>query len=95
VAVAAGAAVGAVGHTLSPVRGAGRHPLPPGLHLHQARRHVPARRRAKPRHVRVDPGPQRGARVPPKCGHWTSWKVHIRKNLDTQMENEFTLSSIS
>jgi hypothetical protein len=39
VAVAAGAAVGAAGHALPPVRSAAHHRLPPGLHLRQARRH--------------------------------------------------------
>ncbi|PUZ51701.1 hypothetical protein GQ55_6G209600 [Panicum hallii var. hallii] len=64
VAVAAGAAVGAGGHALPPVRGAAHPPLPPGLHLRRARRHAPTRRRPGPRRLRVHPGPRRGARVP-------------------------------
>jgi hypothetical protein len=66
VAVAAGAAVGAGGHALPPVRGAAHPPLPPGLHLRRARRHAPARRRPGPRRLRGKTG--RGHRpASPSC----------------------------
>jgi hypothetical protein len=64
VAVAAGAALGAAGHALSPVRRAAHHRLPSGLHLRQARRHEAAQGRPGPRLLRVHDGAWRGARVP-------------------------------
>ncbi|XP_048530335.1 uncharacterized protein LOC125509412 isoform X3 [Triticum urartu] len=68
VAVAAGAAVGAAGHALPPVRGAPHPGLPPGLHLRQARRHAPPQGRPGPRLLRVLAGARGGARLPRRRG---------------------------
>ncbi|VAI80718.1 unnamed protein product [Triticum turgidum subsp. durum] len=68
VAVAEGAAVGAGGHALPPVRGAAGDRVPPGLHLRQAGGHAAAQGRAGARVVRVHDGARGGARVPRRRG---------------------------
>uniref|UniRef100_A0A453NII9 aldehyde oxygenase (deformylating) n=2 Tax=Aegilops tauschii subsp. strangulata TaxID=200361 RepID=A0A453NII9_AEGTS len=64
VAVAEGAAVGAAGDALPPVRRAAHHRVPSRLHLRQARRHEAPQGRAGPRLLRVLYGARGGARVP-------------------------------
>ncbi len=64
VAVAEGAAVGAGGDALPPVRGAADHRVPAGLHVREARRDEAAGGRGGAGDVRVHHGPRRRARVP-------------------------------